>query len=373
MDEALRADIDTFLQVMVDKCASDLFLSVGAPVKIKIAGETIAIGDRPLTAEDTRQLAYSIMTDTQMVDFEENLELNMALSIPAMGRFRVNVYRQRGDTAMVIRHIRSTIPSIPSLGLPPILQSLIMERQGLILVVGTTGSGKSTTLASMVDYRNENDAGHILTIEDPIEYVHTHKKSIVDQREVGLDTRSYPDALKNALREAPDVIVVGEIRDRETMRHALHYAETGNLCLSTLHANNANQTLERIVNFFPDAVHHELLMDLSQHLRAIVSQRLIPSLDQKLVPAVEVMLNSPYISNLIERNRINEIKGAMQQAELASMQTFDQSLYTLYKDGKITLDQALLNADSTNDLRLRLRLEDPDQFNSTCDLEISAN
>lgn len=246
-----------------------------------------------------------------------------------------------------------------------------MEKQGLILVVGATGSGKSTTLASMIDYRNENKHGHILTIEDPIEFVHEHKKSVVDQREVGLDTHSYGDALKNALREAPDVIVVGEIRDRETMRHAIHFAETGHICLSTLHANNASQTLERVINFFPDTAHHGLLMDLSQHLKAIISQRLIPGIDVKRVPAVEILLNTPYIAELIEDARIDEIKDAMLKAELDGMQTFDSSLYALYKESKIGMEDALKNADSHNNLRLKLRLESPEKFTDGDDLKIT--
>ena len=271
---------------------------------------------------------------------------------------------------MVIRYIKSKIPSISSLGLPAILESLIMEKQGLILVVGATGSGKSTTLAAMINYRNKNQTGHILTIEDPIEFIHEHKKSVVDQREVGLDTLSYQEALKNALREAPDVIVVGEIRDRETMSHALHFAESGHVCLSTLHANNANQALERIINFFPDTAHHGLLLDIAQHLKAIISQRLLKGRDGNRVPAVEVMLNTPYISELIEESKVSEIKDAMEQGELSGMQTFDQSLYNLYKAGVIDIDEALQNADSRNNLRLRLRLEEPGQFEDTGEFEI---
>jgi twitching motility protein PilU len=363
-------EISNYLKFMVEHNASDLFFSVGAPVNIKIEGETSSIGDKNLTSSDVRQLAYSIMNDNQVTTFESRLELNMAFSVANMGRFRVNVFRQRGDTAMVIRYIKSKIPSIESLGLPDILKDLIMEYQGLILVVGSTGSGKSTTLASMIDYRNEKKTGHILTIEDPIEFIHEHKKSIVDQREVGLDTLSLSEALMNALREAPDVIVVGEIRDRETMRHALHYAETGHLCLSTLHANNANQTMERIINFFPDTAHHGLLLDLGQHLRAIISQRLINGINGKRAPAVEIMLKTPFIAELIEDHRISEIKDAMEQGTLAGMQTFDQSLYKLFKDGKITIDEALRNADSKNNLRLRLRLEDPEQFTSDDKLQM---
>lgn len=364
-------DISAYLKFMVEKNASDLFFSVGAPVNVKIEGDTKHIGEEPLTSVDVRQLAYSIMSDDQKSSYEGDLELNMAFSVAKLGRFRVNVYRQRGETAMVIRYIKSNIPSIESLGLPAILKELIMEKQGLVLIVGATGSGKSTTLASMINYRNENKTGHILTIEDPIEFIHEHKQSVVDQREVGLDTHSYTEALKNALREAPDVIVIGEIRDRETMRHALHYSETGHVCLSTLHANNASQTLERIINFFPDTAHHGLLLDLGQHLRAIISQRLIQGKEGKRVVAVEIMLNTPYISELVEDGRINAIKEAMEKAELDGMQTFDQSLYTLYKTGKIDIKEALRNADSKNNLRLRLRLEDPDQFGEDSDLEIT--
>ncbi len=363
-------DITTYLKLMVEKNASDLFFSVGTPVNVKIEGDTKHIGEVPLTSVDVRQLAYSIMSDDQISEYEGSLELNMAFSAANLGRFRVNVYRQRGEAAMVIRYIKSNIPSIESLGLPLILKELIMEKQGLILVVGATGSGKSTTLASMINYRNENKTGHILTIEDPIEFIHEHKKSVVDQREVGLDTHSYTEALKNVLREAPDVIVVGEIRDRETMRHALHYSETGHVCLSTLHANNSNQTLERIINFFPDTAHQGLLLDLGQHLRAIISQRLVQAKDGKRVAAVEVMLNSPYIAELIEDSRIDEIKDAMEKGEQEGMKTFDQALYSLYKAGVIDIEAALQNADSRNNLRLRLRLEDPGQFESPEDLEI---
>jgi len=363
-------DITAYLQLMVEKDASDLFFSAGAPVNIKLQGESHPVGNKSLTATEVHDVVWSILNDEQIAAFERDLELNLAISVAKLGRFRINVFRQRGETAMVVRYIKNKIPSIEELGLPEILKQLIMEKQGLILVVGSTGSGKSTTLASMVNYRNENKPGHILTIEDPIEFVHEHKKSVVDQREVGLDTHSYEEALKNAMREAPDVIVIGEIRDQETMRHALHYAETGHVCLSTLHANNANQTLERVINFFPDSAHQALLLDLAQHLKAIISQRLIPAVKGKRVPAVEILLNTPFISDLIEKSRINEIKDAMEQGKFGGMQTFDQSLYNLFKAGKISVEEALQHADSRNNLRLRLRLENPGQFQSPEKLEM---
>lgn len=363
-------DITDYLRLMVQKNASDLFFSAGAPVNIKTEGVTSPLGERILSAAEVRQLAYSIMSDEQVKTYESSLELNMAFSIEELGRFRINVFRQRGDSAMVVRYISSLIPSLESLKLPPILKELICEKQGLILVVGSTGSGKSTTLASMINHRNETMTGHVLTIEDPIEFVHQHKKSVVDQREVGLDTSSLSEALKNALRESPDVIVIGEIRDRETMLHAIHYAETGHICLSTLHANNANQTLERIINFFPDTARHGLLLDLSQHLRAIISQRLIIGEDGKRVPAVEILLNTPFISQLIEEGRLSEIKDAMTQGTLSGMQTFDQSLYQLYKAGSISLDEALRNADSRNNLRLKLKLEAAGKMNPDKEMKL---
>jgi len=352
-----EADVTAYLRLMVEKDGSDLYFSPGAPVNLSIHGRTYPIGKHVLDGKEVRELIYSILSDDQKAEFENKFELNMAITFGEIGRFRINVFRQRGEAAMVARFIKSVIPSIESLGLPPILKQLIMEKMGLILVVGATGSGKSTTLASMIDYRNENVSGHILTIEDPVEFIHHHKRSIVDQREVGLDTHSYSEALKNALREAPHVIVVGEIRDRETMQHAIHYAQTGHICLSTLHASNANQTIERILNFFPDSAHQGLLVDLSQNLRAIISQRLLKGVDGKQVPAVEILLNSPFVSELIEERRIGEIKDAMAQAELDGMQTFDQSIYRLYSDGKISAEEALQNADSRNNLRLKLRLE----------------
>lgn len=349
-------DISPYLKLMAEKDASDLFFSVGAPPTIKIQGHAMPVGKTVLQSADVRALAYSITDDSQQKQFERELELNLAFTLAEVGRFRVNVYRQRGEVAMVIRYIKTRIPGIEELQLPALLSTLVMEPRGLILVAGATGSGKSTTLASMIDYRNMHKDGHILTIEEPIEFVHQHKKSIVDQREIGLDTLSYANALKNAMREAPDVILIGEIRDRDTMQHAIAYAETGHLCLATLHANNANQAIDRIINFFPDSAHHQLLIDLSQNLRAVISQRLIPALQGSRVPAVEIMLKSPYISDLIEKRQIDLLKETIEKSRDSGMQTFDQSLYDLCMAGRISEAQALDNADSRNNLAVRFRL-----------------
>ncbi len=357
-------DIVPYLKLMVQKNGSDLFFSTGAPPNLKAEGHTMPIGDSPMAPGLVRKLAYSLMNDEQVKEFEKTMEGNLAISISGLGRFRVNVFRQRGDVAMVIRYIKGNVPSIEELNLPLILKDLIMEPRGLVLVVGSTGSGKSTTLASMIDHRNNNQTGHILTIEDPVEFLHTHKKSVVDQREVGLDTISYEMALKNAMREAPDVILIGEIRDRQTMQHAIAYAETGHLCLSTLHANNANQALDRIINFFPDSAHHQLFMDLSLNLRAVVSQRLIKGTSGQRVPAVEIMLLSTFIAELIQKGDIHAVKEAMEQGTERGMQTFDQALYKLYKEGKITLENALGNADSRNNLSLRIRLDESGDINT---------
>jgi twitching motility protein PilU len=349
-------EVFNFLQLMVEKNASDLFFSTGAPVNIKIEGVTHPLKMPALVPGEVKQMAYAVMNDKQRAEFESRLELNMSISASGLGRFRVNVFMQRGETGMVIRFIKSKIPAIADLGLPPVLEQLVMLKRGLVLVTGATGSGKSTTLAAMINYRNQETTGHILTIEDPIEFLHHHQRSIVDQREVGIDTVSYEEALKNAMREAPDVIMIGEIRDRFTMQQAIAYAETGHLCLSTLHANNASQALERIINFFPEDAHRQLLQDLSINLAGVVSQRLIPGLKQKLEPAVEVMVQSPFISDLIAKNDINGIKDAMSHSSSAGMCTFDQALYLLYAQGRISLDEALHNADSRTDLSLRIRL-----------------
>ena len=351
-------DVTPYLKLMVDREASDLFFYVGAPVNIKIEGTVMPLGNVPLKPGAVREIAYSLMTDSQIREFERDLESNFALSVSEIGRFRANVFRQRGEVSMVIRYIKQRIPDFVELSLPQILGNLVMEKGGLVLMVGSTGSGKSTSLAAMIDHRNSNAAGHILTIEDPIEFVHHHKKSVIGQREIGIDTHSYGDALKNALREAPDVILIGEVRDAETMKYSISYAETGHLCLSTLHANHANGALERIINFFPEIARPQLLMDLSQNLRAIVSQRLIIGVDGRRVPAVEIMLNTPYISELILKGKFESIKEAMAQGTEIGMKTFDQALYDLYKGGRISKDEAVRNADSRNNVSLQIRLSE---------------
>jgi twitching motility protein PilU len=350
-------EFSSLLEKMVVSGASDLFLSVNAPAYFKIEGKTKAFSHERLSSTQVHNLVYSILNDNQTRIFESTSELNMALRIANLGRFRVNVFRQMGEIALVARHIKAEIPSIKALGLPSLLEGLILEQRGLILLVGGTGTGKSTTLASMIDYRNSNNSGHILTIEDPVEFVHEHKKSLVNQREVGLDTESYEVALKNAMREAPDVIMIGEIRDMETMKSALSYAETGHLCVSTLHANNANQAIDRILNFFPEEAHKQALQDLSLNLRAVVSQRLPKGTHGKRVAAIEVMLNTPYISNLIAKGDIVKIKEAMLQARELGCKTFDDALFDLVQEGKIAEDEALLNADSKTNLTLRFKLE----------------
>ena len=352
-------DISDLLATMAVERASDLYLSHGARPSMVVAGVPRYLGDKALTPIDTHAIAYSVMNDRQQKEFESTLEMNLGIAPAGIGRFRVNVYRQRGEVAVAIRYISTEIPGIDSLRLPSVLRDLVMLPRGLILVVGATGSGKSTTLASMLDHRNRNHGGHILTIEDPVEYLHQHRQSIVDQREVGIDTLSYGNALRNAMREAPNVIMIGEIRDRETMQQAIAYAETGHLCLSTLHANNANQTLDRILNFFPDTARHQLLVDLSLNLKAVVSQRLLHAVDGTRVPAVELMLVTAYISELIEKGEIATIREAMKQNSEVGMQTFDQALYVLYAAGIIGYAEALEHADSRTDLSLQIRLQGP--------------
>lgn len=351
-------EISPYLKLMVDKQASDLFFYVGAPVHIKISGVVRPVGSKSLPPGGVREIAYSVMRDDQVKEFEQAWECNFAISVPNVGRFRANVFKQRGEVAMVVRYIKGQVPAVEELGLPLILKQLIMEKRGLVLLVGATSSGKSTTLAAMIDYRNSTAPGHILTIEDPIEFTHSHKKSIIGQREIGIDTHSYEDALKSALREAPDVILIGEVRSRDVMKFALSYAETGHLCLSTLHSNNANGALERIVNFFPEDARDQLLMDMSLNLRAIVCQRLIRGVDGNLLPAVEVLLNTPYVADLIQKGKTDQIKEAMEQGKEIGMKTFDQVLFELYKEGKITKEEAIKNADSRNNVSLQIRLSE---------------
>ena len=351
-------DIGYFLKLMTEKNASDMFLTTGAPVNIKVEGRLYPLGNTGLPPGMVKKIAYSLMDEGQVPAFERDLELNLAIAVKDAGRFRINVFKQRGEVGMVIRAIKSEIPSMEQLKLPPILRDLIMEPRGLILVVGATGSGKSSSLASMIDHRNSHSSGHILTVEDPIEFLHKHKKSIVNQREVGLDTRTYHHALKNAMREAPDVIMIGEILDTETMEAAIAFSETGHLCLSTLHSNNADQTLERILNFFPESAHKNILMNVSLNLRAIISQRLVTGKDGKRLPAIEILLNTPMIRDLIRRGQIHELKEAMDRSLADGMQTFDQSLFSLYKEGKIELEEALRKADSRDGLALKIRLSE---------------
>lgn len=347
-----------YLKIMVMRDASDLYLTTGAPPSCKIQGILTPIEPDPLPPNRVKQIAYEIMEKDQIEDFEHVPEMNLAVSETGIGRFRVNIFKQRNQVGMVVRAIKTEIPNPETLGLPQILKKIVMQKRGLILFVGGTGSGKTTSLASLIDYRNINSAGHIITIEDPIEFIHQHKKSIINQREVGMDTLTYEDALKNTLRQAPDVILIGEIRDRHTMEHAIAFAETGHLAISTLHANNANQALDRIINFFPEERRQQLLMDLSLNVRAIVSQRLIPTLDGKRAVAVEILIGTPMVADLILKGEVSMIKEIMEKSENLGMQTFDGALFRLYKDGKISLEEALRNADSQNNLRLRISLSE---------------
>ncbi|XHS78774.1 PilT/PilU family type 4a pilus ATPase [Burkholderiaceae bacterium UC74_6] len=349
--------INDLLRLMVSRKGSDLFLTADFPPAIKVDGKVTKVSPQPLTGQHTMQLARAIMNDKQAAEFERSKECNFAISPQGIGRFRVNALVQQGAVALVLRTIPTTLPTLASMELPPVLSEIVLAKRGLVIVVGATGSGKSTTLAAMIDERNEKTFGHIITIEDPIEFVHPHKNCIVSQREVGLDTDSWEAALKNTLRQAPDVILMGEIRDRETMEHAVAFAETGHLCMATLHANSANQALDRIINFFPEERRAQLLMDLSLNLRSLVSQRLLPRREGKgRVAAVEILLNSPLISDLIFKGEVAEIKELMKRSRELGMQTFDQALFDLYEVGKVTLEDALRNADSMNDLRLQIKL-----------------
>jgi len=351
-------DFKAYLKIMVEQDASDLYFSSGAPVSAKINGTLAPLEDEAQTSDQVKVIAYSIMNAEQITEFERKPEMNLAISEAGIGRFRVNIFRQRNSISMVIRNIKMDIPAWEDLGLPPILTDVIMAKRGLVLFVGATGSGKSTSLASLIDHRNTNSAGHIITIEDPIEFVHQHKKSIVNQREIGMDTDSYEDALKNTLRQAPDVILIGEIRDRDTMEHAIAFAETGHLAISTLHANNANQALDRIINFFPEDRRNQLLLDLSLNLRAFISQRLVKTPDGKRAAAVEVLLGTPLVQDMIHKGDIHSIKEVMEKSVNLGMQTFDGALLSLYKEGKIDLDEAIRNADSPNNLRLKINLSE---------------
>ena len=349
-------ELQEYFKFMVDTEASDLYLTVARPPMFRIDGKIQPSGDHKFTADELRDVAQSMMNEKQQREFAETMEMNMATSLPGVARFRVNIFQQRGSVGMVIRRIKVEIMSLEEMGLPAILKDISMGKRGLVLVVGATGSGKSTTLAAMIDHRNSTDAGHIITIEDPIEFVHRHKQSIITQREVGFDTHSFQAALKNTLRQAPDVILIGEIRDTETMEAAMTFAETGHLCLGTLHSNNANQAIERIMNFFPIARHAQIYLQLSLNLRSIVAQRLIPTIDGKRAAALEILLDTPRIKELIKRGEVDILKEGMEAGAQEGCQTFDQALFGLYKDEKIALDQALVNADSANNLRLKIKL-----------------
>jgi len=351
-----RLSIKQMLMVMVKKDASDLYITAGMPPAYRIEGIVYPVKQEPLNPVQCEQLANSTMSEKQRAAFANDYEMNLALSYPDLGRFRVNIFRQRGHVGMVIRQIKTQVPTIDELGLPEVFKDIVMTKRGLVIMVGATGSGKSTSLAAMIDWRNSNQAGHIITVEDPIEFVHEHKKCIITQREIGTDTHEYQAALRNTLRQAPDVILIGEIRDRETMEHALTFAETGHLCLSTLHANNANQALERIMNFFPEESQPQVSLNLALNLKAILSQRLVKTPDGSRMPAIEILINTPRISDLITKWEITEIKEAMAAGKNYGMQTFDQHLLQLWKDGKISEEEALRHADAINDLRLQIKM-----------------
>ena len=349
--------INDLLRLMVSRNGSDLFITGEFPPAMKVDGKVTKVSSQPLNASHTLALARAIMNDKQASEFERTKECNFAISPPGLGRFRVNAFMQQGQVGMVMRVIPATLPTLDGLNMPQVLKDVVMVKRGLTILVGATGSGKSTTLAAMVNWRNEQSFGHIITIEDPVEFVHPHKNCVVTQREIGLDTDSWEAALKNTLRQAPDVILMGEVRDREAMEHAIAFAETGHLCLCTLHANSANQALDRIINFFPEERRTQLLMDLSLNLKALVSQRLIPKQDGKgRVAAVEIMLNSPLISDLIFKGDVAEIKEIMKKSRNMGMQTFDQALFDAFEANQITYEDALRNADSVNDLRLQIKL-----------------
>ncbi|MET0068199.1 MAG: PilT/PilU family type 4a pilus ATPase [Candidatus Thiodiazotropha sp.] len=350
-------ELNSLLSMMVKNKASDLFITAGREPSIKVNGKIHAVNKNPLTAQQTKSLCYSIMTDAQQREFDETKECNFAISAKRIGRFRVSAFIQRDAVGMVLRRIETNIPTLDSLYLPPIIQDLSMAKRGLVIFVGATGTGKSTSLAAMIGYRNNHGDGHIISIEDPIEYMHDHNRCIITQREVGIDTESYPIALKNTLRQAPDVILIGEIRTRETMEHAITFAETGHLCLSTLHANNANQALDRVIHFFPEEYREQILMDLSLNLKAVIAQQLIPKSDGSgRRAAIEVMLNSPLAAEMIRKGEVHKLKDLMKRSTEMGMITFDQHLYQLYEEGVISYENALAYADSANDVRLMIKL-----------------
>lgn len=351
-------EFNDYLRILAKNDGSDLYLSTGAPPCAKFHGTLKPLEKEPMSPGAISLIAHDVMDEEQRVEFEHELEMNLAISLKGIGRFRINIFRQRNEVSIVARNIQTIIPNFDDLKLPEVLKEVIMTKRGLVLFVGGTGSGKSTSLAALIDHRNSTSGGHIITIEDPVEYVHKHKKSIINQREVGVDTRSFQKALKNTLRQAPDVILIGEIRDRETMEHALAFAETGHLAISTLHANNSNQALDRIINFFPEERRRQLLMDLAMNLRAFVSQRLVPTVDGKRCAAVEILLGTKTIQEIILRGQLENIKEIMEKSERLGMQTFDGALYSLYKQGRISVEEALKNADSPNNLRLRIKLGD---------------
>jgi twitching motility protein PilU len=362
-------EFENCLKILKEREGSDLYFSTYSEVCAKFHGKLEKLDDIQLKPGEVAKLADNIMDETQRKEFAQKQEMNLAISRPGLGRYRVNIFRQRNEVSMVIRLIGSDLPHYKDLGLPAVLPKLIMQKRGLVLFVGGTGSGKSTSLAALIDFRNKNSTGHIITIEDPIEFTHPHQGCVVNQREVGTDTHTFQDALANTLRQAPDVILIGEIRHRETMEHALAFAETGHLCLSTLHANNANQAMDRIINFFPEERHKQLLMDLALNMRGIISQRLIPTVDGKRAAAIEILLGTPRAVDLIMKGDVGSLKELMEKSVEQGMQTFDHALYKLYKAGRITLDEALKNADSKNNLRLRITLDSK----STADEEKKAS
>jgi twitching motility protein PilU len=351
----MAADVRLLLKEMVDRGGSDLYVTAESTPVIRIEGVNHALEGEPLTPTEVEAMANSLMTERQRATFEEELEMNLGITSSKLGRFRVNVFRQRGAVGIVVRQIKTQIPTIEELGLPPILKDIVLTMRGLVLVTGATGSGKSTTLASMIEHRNGTTPGHIITVEDPIEFMHPHRQCLITQREIGFDTHTYEAALKNTLRQAPDVILIGEVRDRETMEAAITFADTGHLCLATLHSNNANQAIERIMNFFPVERHSEIFLQLSLNLRAIISQRLVPGIEGKRVAALEILIDTPYVKDLIKKGEVDTIKEAMERSTQEGGQTFDQALFQLYKTGRISAEQTLANADSANNLRIQMK------------------